>query len=37
MGKIVVDNKTITEFFNSDYTDFTKYVVSSRCCPSVID
>ena len=36
-GKVTIDNRTVTEFFNSDYTDFTKYVISSRACPSVID
>ena len=36
-GKVTVDNRTVTEFFNSDYTDFTKYVISSRACPSMID
>lgn len=36
-GKVTIDNKTVTEFFNSDYTDFTKYVIASRACPSMID
>lgn len=36
-GQVTIQNKTVTEFFNSDYTDFTKYVVSSRACPSMMD
>lgn len=36
-GKVTINNKTVTEFFNSDYTDFTKYVISSRACPSIMD
>ena len=36
-GKVTINNKTVTEFFNSDYTDFTKYVISSRACPSLVD
>ncbi|MBQ3415366.1 MAG: hypothetical protein IJH39_08500 [Clostridia bacterium] len=36
-GKVTINNKTVTEFFNSDYTDFTKYVISSRACPSMMD
>lgn len=32
-----IENKNITDFFNSDYIDFTKYVISTRACPSLID
>ena len=34
---ITIENKSVTEFFNSDYTDFTKYTISTRACPSLID
>ena len=42
MGKekeniMTIENKSVTEFFNSDYTDFTKYTISTRACPSLID
>ena len=37
MNTPIIDNKSVTEFFNSDYTDFTKYVIQSRACPSLID
>lgn len=33
--KTTINNKTVTEFFNSDYTDFTKYVISTRACPGI--
>jgi len=35
--QVTIHNRTITDFFNSDYTDFSKYVISSRACPSMID
>lgn len=36
-GKVTIHNRTVTEFFNSDYTDFTKYTISTRACPSLVD
>ena len=36
-NNITIENKSVTEFFNSDYTDFTKYTISTRACPSLID
>lgn len=30
-------NKSITEFLNDEYTEYTKYVIQQRCCPSLID
>ena len=30
-----IDNRTVTEFFNSDYIDFTKYVISTRAIPGI--
>ncbi len=36
-NKMTIENKSVTEFFNSDYTDFTKYTISTRACPSLID
>ncbi len=36
-GQVTIQNKTVTEFFNSDYTDFTKYTISTRACPSLVD
>ena len=37
MNKVSIENKSVTDFFNSDYTDFTKYTISTRACPSLID
>ena len=37
IGNITINTKSITDFFNSDYTDFTKYVISSRACSSLVD
>ena len=36
-NKTSIENKSVTDFFNSDYTDFTKYTISTRACPSLID
>ena len=33
----VQDNCTIHKFFNNEYVDFSKYVISTRACPSLID
>ena len=29
--------RTITEFLNTDYREYSNYVVTSRCCPSIWD
>ena len=29
--------KTITEFLNTDYREYSNYVINSRCCPSIWD
>lgn len=35
MNAATINNKTVTEFFNSDYIDFTKYVIATRACPGI--
>lgn len=29
--------RTITDFFNTDYKDYTKYVIATRALPSIVD
>ena len=30
-------DKSITQFLNDEYTEYAKYVIMTRCCPSLID
>ena len=29
--------RTITDFFNTDYKDYSKYVIATRALPSIVD
>lgn len=29
--------KTVTDFLNEEYREFSNYVIGSRCCPSLVD
>ena len=29
--------RTITDFLNTEYREFSNYVLYSRCCPSIMD
>ena len=37
LEKSVQVNCPIPKFFNNEYMDFSKYVISTRACPSLID
>lgn len=32
-----LQERTITDFLNNEYFDYSTYVISTRCCPSLID
>lgn len=35
--KNTITTRTITDFLNNEYFDYSIYVISTRCCPSLID
>lgn len=37
LSKSIQINCSIPKFFNNEYMDFSKYVISTRACPSLID
>ena len=37
INKNPIKDRTITDFLNNEYFDYSMYVVSTRCCPSLID
>lgn len=37
LDKAVQNNCSIPDFFNNEYIDFSKYVISTRACPSLVD